>query len=115
MSRFKLGHRILRIEQLAQRHVLSAIPLGPNLVVAAAGEGEDATVEQQGQVVSVIGSDNDDTIELELGDAVHRLTVNGELTEYNVADVNEFIIRGDLGNDSVSLTGNGKKRECRAR
>ena len=105
MSKFKRGLRLLRIEPLGQRNVLSAIPIMPNVAVAAAGEGEEATVDRQDQTVTVIGSDNDDTILVELGESVHRLVVNGDSTEYDVSEVSEFVIRGDGGNDTVTLQG----------
>lgn len=102
MRNSKRYQRHLSIERLGQRNVLSAIPVLPP---SASGEGEDATVEQQGQTVQVIGSDNDDVIRLELGETTHRLTVNGESTNYNAAEVTDFVIRGDAGTDELILQG----------
>ena len=108
MSIFQRGQRALHIEELAERCVLSAMPITPNIDVPAAGEGESASVTQDGQVVTVIGSDNDDSIQIELSDSVHKLLVNGDMTEYDVSTVNEFVVRGDGGRDAVTILGSDK-------
>ena len=106
MKNFNRRRRMLQVEQLCERLALSANPLDSAVLEAGpAGEGETATVSQDGQVLSIIGSDNDDAIEIVLGDAVHRVTVNGDSTDYSVDDINEIIVRADGGTDSVSIEG----------
>ena len=104
MRRSRCGRRVFGFEILSERIALSSIPIA-SLGAEAAGEGETATIEQQGQVLNVIGSDNDDVIEVDLGETVHKLTVNGEVSEYNVSDVTEIVVTGDGGNDTVSVLG----------
>lgn len=111
MSKYKSRRRVLGMERLSDRIALSVNPIG-SLGAEVAGEGETASVTQQGQTVTVIGSDNDDTIQIELGEAVHKLVVNGDSTEYNAADVNEIIVQGDGGRDTVSIQGSDQSENA---
>ena len=77
----------------------------PILGAEVAGEGETATVDQQGQLLTVTGSDQDDVIQLELGETSHRLTVNGDMTEYDATSVSQIVIVGDGGDDTVAILG----------
>jgi cyclophilin family peptidyl-prolyl cis-trans isomerase len=65
----------------------------------------EADVNQDGSEVTVIGSDGDDTVELELGSSTHTLTVNGEEQTFDAEKVASFHIDGGRGNDTFRATG----------
>lgn len=93
----------LKFETLSDRLVLSANPLAP--IDAPAGEGHSHTIEEQGSLVTVLGGDDADIIRIEMGTSEHLLTINGESHEYDASVVDEIVVAGMGGDDSVTVVG----------
>jgi len=103
MGFFRKRRRKMNFESLNDRIVLSANAIAN--VVGASGDGDVATVTQDGSEVSIIGSDNADTIDVQLGASMYQVTVNGDTTEYNVDAVDQIVIEGDGGADLLTIVG----------
>jgi len=78
------------------------------------GEVEDYAVDitqsvvqvvKQGRKVVVTGGEGNDQIELSTSGSFHSLLVNGTLYSYGVADIDELVVDGKGGNDSVIFRG----------
>lgn len=103
MGFFRKRRRKMIFESLNDRIALSANSIA-NMDDGASGEGETAAITQDGSQLSIIGSDNADTINVELGASMYQVTVNGDTTQYNVDAVDQIVIEGDGGADSLTIT-----------
>ncbi len=108
MGFFRKRRRKMIFESLKDRIALSVNPIA-NLDAAeldceGSGEGEVATVIQDGTLLSIIGSDNDDSISLQLGATTYEVIVNGETSEFSVDAIDQIMIEGDNGFDSLSIS-----------
>lgn len=98
------GHRhhpILRFETLGSRLLLCASNLDPNIQPIA----EENCVLQIGNVVTVKASDADNTLQLDLGAETHRLTMDGEMHEFDASVVDRILIYAGDGSDTVTING----------
>ena len=67
----------------------------------------DPVISRDGNTVTVIGTDGDDTIEFHAGTSQHTLIVNGQSYGYNTNDVTIFNFNAGDGTDFVALYGTG--------
>lgn len=88
----------LRMETLDARMVLSANPLG-------AGEVPETIILEQGDLVFVFGSDEDNVIQVDLGTQTHSLTVDDDVRMYDADTVRQIVVYGGVGNDEVEVNG----------
>lgn len=99
-GRKKRSSRRLRFESLSERIVLSA-----NAVSAGEGETDDPIVVQQGNVVFVLGTAEDNHIEVDVGIETHRITIDGSSHEYSADAVRHIVVSGQGGNDEANIHG----------
>lgn len=90
----------LGFESLQSRLLLTAATeLG-----SAEGEGETFFVRQRGELIFVVGTEADNTVNLTLGDDKYEIVVDGETFEYEAADVSEILLAGTGGQDTLSIS-----------
>ena len=65
----------------------------------------EPVVTQAGSVVTVVGQTSDDVVELELGQAVHRLEFSGFEYTFDASAVTEINLGGGFGNNSIRIVG----------
>lgn len=76
----------------------------PLIESSASGEAEDYVVQQQGDILFVIGTDVADDIDLDMSGDVYLLTINGVEQSISPVAVDQIVIAGMAERDEVHIT-----------
>ncbi len=90
--------RQLQFESLSQRIALTVTPCIPL-------DLDDYSIEQQGNVLFVVGSKCDDTFRVELGTEEHTVGIRGDIRTFDADVVDEIVLSGMDGNDEINVRG----------
>lgn len=91
----------LGFERLDERVVLSANAAG----LGGEGEAGEAIVVREGDVAFVFGTEDDNLINVVMGETSHVVTIDGVDHEFDAVETRHIVISGQGGNDEANVEG----------